>query len=317
MNHTGTIRAGVVGAGVFGSHHARTLALAGGVALAGLNDEDRGRAEALAASGAAGSPRVFTRLEDLLDAVDAVVVATPAPTHAAIAAAALRRGVHTLVEKPLATTLPEADLLIGLAEENDRVLQVGHQESFVARALGLPEHGPPRRFRAIRHAVHCGRGTEVSVVMDLMIHDLHLAVMLAGVEPDEADAAEVACEVRAASEGRPDRVEACFTLGDTRCKLSASRVEARPIRRLELAYAQQKLDVDLARREVSRAVGAAAGREAARDADSSGLADPLSRGAAAFLRAIRGEGPPGVSGREGRAALRLALQVERAAEVAA
>ena len=310
MSGADTIRAGVVGAGVFGGHHARTLARAGGVELVGVCDTDLDRAQAVASACGAPAAEGFDDFGCLLDAVDAVVVATPAPSHAALAAEALLLGVHTLVEKPLATTLREADRLVGLAEVEGRVLQVGHQESYAARALGLPGRGVPDLLRATRHGRRCGRGTEVSVVMDLMIHDLHLAVLLTGTDPDAAEAEVLACEVRAGGGERPDRVEATLRLGATRCELSASRVEERPVRTLELSYPRERLRVDLATREVVGAGGRV--RPLA-----SAPGNPLACGAAAFLRAIRGEGPPGVCGREGRAALRLALQVERAAREAA
>ena len=156
------LRAGVAGAGVFGGHHARKYASLAGVKLAAVLDPHEERAEALA--GPTGA-QVFDDLDSFLDAVDLVTVASPASSHAGIALAALQRGLHVYVEKPLADSADDADALVQTARAAGRVLACGHQERAVFRAmglLGLPER--PLKLEAVRRGTFTGRNADVSCV---------------------------------------------------------------------------------------------------------------------------------------------------------
>ena len=293
------ITCGVAGAGVFGGYHAAKVAGADGARLARVFDADAGRARARADEHGA---EAHTDLPTFLDGLDAVVVATPASTHAEIARAALSAGCHVLVEKPIALTLGDADALIALAEANGLVLQVGHQERYVAEALGLLGRPGVRRVRSRRLTRPSGRAGDVSVVMDLMIHDLDLLAALAGT--DEAEV--TACAAR----GRPaDAVTATVRVGGIVADLEASRVADRPVRELTLGTDAGEVRLDFLTREAAGGTGAPLPRMD----EGPVLSDPLGHGTRLFLKAVRGGSRAGVTGQAGRAALRLALLIEEAA----
>jgi predicted dehydrogenase len=188
---------GVLGVGHFGRFHALKLASAVPRArLAGVFDRNPRRAAAVAAE--TGAPAMASAAA-LIAASDAVVVAVPTQFHAELAGAALSAGRHALVEKPVTATVAEADALIALARERRAVLQVGHLERFSAAlqllcGTGLDGGalrewiGRPLYLEAIRIAPFRPRGLDVSVVHDLMIHDLDLALTLLGSELEAVDA---------------------------------------------------------------------------------------------------------------------------------
>ncbi len=169
------VRVGVIGAGHFGRFHALKLAAARRAALAGVADTDPARAALVARE--AGCPALS--LADLLAAADAVVVAAPAEAHFALAAEALSAGKHVLVEKPIAASLAEADRLAALAAAGKRVLQVGHLVRYSAEYAAVAARMQnPLYIEATRIAPFKPRGTDVSVILDLMIHDLDLVLAL-------------------------------------------------------------------------------------------------------------------------------------------
>jgi predicted dehydrogenase len=304
MDQSGTaaprsLRAGVIGAGVFGGHHARKYARTPGVVLTAIYDPDRLRAEALAADMGAEAT-VF--LDALLDSVDVVTVASPAVTHAAMAKAALARGKPVYVEKPLATTLQDGDALVALAARQGVVLACGHQERAVMAALGLdrvPER--PLRVEAVRRGTPSGRNEDVSAVLDLMIHDLDLALWLSGAEPIAVEA-----------EGDGDALTADVTFADGLGAVfdCARNADARE-RRMTLIYPSGEIAIDLLARTLRNTTPFALDLAFA---DSRAGRDPLSASVDAFLAAVRGEAPrPLATGEEALAALDLALAVEQAA----
>jgi len=223
------LRVGVCGAGYFGRLHALKLARHPRAVLAGVCDLHHARAAAVAAE--TGAPALDW--PGLLRACSAVVIAAPAAAHHALAAAALDAGRHVLVEKPIATTLAAADDLAARAAGRGLVLQVGHLERFSAAFAALTAHlGRPRWIEATRVAPYKPRGTDVSVVLDLMIHDLDLALVLAGGEPVQVEAVGTAV-VGPAADAAQARLR--FANGML-AVLTASRVAAATERRLA-AYA--------------------------------------------------------------------------------
>ncbi len=244
--------------------------------------------------------------------MDCATIASPATTHAELAGRALERGVHVLVEKPLALSVEAADIVLALAEEAGLVVQVGHQEAYVARAISLLDGPSPRSASFRRLNAFSGRALDVSVVMDLMIHDLDLAARLAGT----AEASMETCRARAVHGVLADEVEVSlrFENGMT-AQLHASRLAQTPCRDLLLEDGQGSTRLDFLTRTVE---GGGARRLRPLGGEDAPLAlhDPLAYGCEAFLAAVRGEATPGVTGREGRDALALALIVERAAEEA-
>ena len=171
------LRAGVIGAGVFGGHHARKYAASNRAELVGVYDVHPERANQLA--GDLGC-RGFTDVHALIEACDAVTVASPAIAHYEAVKTALNAGRHVLVEKPLADTAALGRELVDIARADDLVLQVGHQERFVFNAMGVFDiDAAPRRIDARRMGLRSTRNLDVSVTVDLMIHDLDLVMALA------------------------------------------------------------------------------------------------------------------------------------------
>jgi len=169
------LRIGVAGAGHFGRFHALKVSQSKRARLVGVYDLDPVRAAHVAKE--AGS--VAMSFPDLLESCDAVVVAAPAEAHFELAGAALRAGKHVLVEKPIAATLAEADALAALAEEHGLVLQVGHLLRYSAEHKAIRERMQrPLYLDCVRIAPFKPRGTDVSVILDLMIHDLDFVLSL-------------------------------------------------------------------------------------------------------------------------------------------
>lgn len=168
-------RAGVVGVGRFGQNHARLYAELPSVEFVGLYDLDADRGAEIAAR---NGTRSFARYEDLLGQVDLLSVVTPTASHYAVALEAIRRGIPTLVEKPVCATCREADELIAAAKKNGARLAVGHLERFNAAAAPIANlPAPLTYFRADRQGIWVGRKVTVDVVADLMIHDIDLLLM--------------------------------------------------------------------------------------------------------------------------------------------
>jgi predicted dehydrogenase len=301
------LRAGVAGAGVFGGHHARKYASLPGVELVGIYDRGTGRALALAEE--LGAPG-YTDLETFLNCVDVVTIAAPAVTHMELAWAALDHGLHVYVEKPLASTLPGARALVGKAAERGRVLACGHQERAVFAAMGLfnaPER--PTRIEAVRRNTHTGRGADVSVVLDLMIHDLDLALSLS-----EGEAAEVSGETHVTVGPFADRATADLSFADgMTVHLEADRDAARRERTMRIVYPSGELVIDFLERSFRNTTGFAL---EANFAETPEGRDPLGTSVAAFVAAARGDKKrPLVTGDEAARALELALIVERSAAI--
>jgi predicted dehydrogenase len=299
------IAAGVAGAGVFGGHHAAKYASLPGVRLAAVFDTDADRAAEVAARFGATA---YLDYRAFLDAVDVVTVATPAASHYAIAREALESGRHVLVEKPIALSLSHADRLIDAARARRLVLQVGHQERFVFDAFGLLDgRPPPRSATCIRRNPMTGRGEDVSVVFDLMIHDIDLMRRLGFSTPVEVEAFGVDHEIDARV-AFADGAEAIF---------EASRLAPARERRMTLAYDDGVIEIDFVNRTIANSTPRATEASFDSDPNSFALRDPLGFGVARFLDAVRNGAAPAVSGDDGRDALEWALLVEEASRAAA
>ncbi len=300
---TAILKAGVIGAGVFGGYHANKYAELEGVRLAAVLDTHPERAQALAQKHGAAA---FSDLAAFLDAVDVVSVASPASKHAPAALAALKAGRPTYVEKPLATSLEDADALLGEASRRGVVLATGFLERAAFRAMGL--FGLPERPRFME-AVRCGppspRNLDVSVVIDLMIHDLDLALALA-----DADPLAVEAEGREVANASLDEVEAEIDFeGGFIARLRASRVAGTRERTMRLVYPSGEVVVDFLTHSFSNTTPFAL--DAGYDETPAGK-DRLGASLAAFLDAVRGRGGPLANGLDGARALDLALAVEQA-----
>ena len=303
---------GVIGVGALGQHHARHLSSLPEVRLVGVYDSDAGRAAKIAEG---LGTRAFRDMDDLLALVEAVTVAVPTPAHAEVGLRALNRQVPVLMEKPLASTLAEADDLIAAARRHQVQLQVGHIERY-NRALRAAEVylDGPRYIESLRLAPFQPRGTDVAVVLDLMIHDLDLVLHLTG---------SVATEVRAS--GLPvlsphlDIANARVEFANGAVALAtASRVARDRVRRLRLFQPNGYLSLDMATgagefMRLRDGWQPGTGRELSDVVERIVLeapeADALSLELQSFVHAVRGQREVVVRGEEGRAALELALRV--------
>jgi predicted dehydrogenase len=298
------LRAGVVGAGVFGGFHAGKYAELDGVRLVGVFDPDGARAAALAQK---HGVRAFGDLAILIEAVDVLTVASPAIAHAEATLAALKAGRPVYVEKPLAVDLTDADKIAAEAARRNLVVAVGHQERVVFEAMGLldiPE--APLRLEAVRHGPPSERSLDVSVVLDLMIHDLDLALALTPAEPL---AVEAEGEGQA---GRLDRVRAEVDFDDGfSCIFDASRIAEARRRTMKLVYSSGEVEIDFVARTFRNTTPFALDEGFA---ETPAGKDSLRASVEGFLAAVRGRAPrPVVTLGEAARALDLALAVEQAA----
>jgi predicted dehydrogenase len=304
---------GVIGVGALGQHHARHLARLDEVHLVGVCDLDAARSERIAAELGTAA---FVEIDDLLARTEAVTVAVPTPSHAAVGLRALEMSVPVLMEKPLAATIDEADRLIAAARRCRVQLQVGHIERY-NRALRAAEPylDGPRYIESQRLAPFQPRGTDVAVVLDLMIHDLDLVLHLTG----GAEATEVRASGLSVLSSHLDMANARVEFANGTVALAtASRVSRERIRRLRLFQPNGYLSLDLAtgRGEFMRlrsdwrpGTGTQLADVVERLVLQAPEADALQLELQSFVHAVRGDREVVVGGAEGRAALALALRV--------
>ena len=307
---TDRLRIGIAGAGHFGRYHALKAAAAPRARLAGIHDPNTERARTVGWE--AGAPDMD--FPALLDACDALIVAAPAEAHHALAAAGLRAGKHVLVEKPIAATLAEADDLAALAADGNRVLQVGHLERFSAAHAALSGRiGAPLYIEATRIAPFKPRGTDVSVILDLMIHDLDL--ILALVDSPIAHVDAVGAAVASPHEDIAN-ARISFDSGAV-ATITASRISARTERRMRVFAQDGYLGVDFANRQLTTI---ARGRgKPVPGVEGFGMEetsweerDSLAAEHAAFVASVLDGAPVLVDAAAGRRALAAALAVSEA-----
>jgi predicted dehydrogenase len=306
---TGKTRVAVLGVGYMGKFHAEKFAASPAAELAAVADADAARAAQVA--GALGCAHA-TDYRTLLSGIDAACVAVPTARHFEVVRACLEAGVHVLVEKPLTRSLEEADALLALARARGLVLQVGHLQRFNPAFQALAgDRARPLFIDIERLAPFKARGTDVDVILDLMIHDLDLALALARapVEAVSASGFRVLTDAIDIANARIEFADGCIA------SVSASRVSQAPVRKLRVFRHDSYVSADLQGqklRTVSRAPGSEAGIEVTEQAFE--RADELRVQAEDFLRAVRERGEPRVSGAQGRAVLALALDIGRLVE---
>jgi predicted dehydrogenase len=301
-----TLRAGVIGAGVFGGYHARQYARIQGITFVGVYDPhpDRAAKTAMPLGG-----RAFADLASLLGEVDVVTVASPATHHAEQALAAIAAGKHVYVEKPIAVSLADAEKVRGAAAKAGVVVACGHQERVVFQAMGLldlPEQ--PLMLEALRHGPPSERSRDVSAVLDLMVHDIDLALAIAASEPVTAEAEGVR-----GPDGVWDvvRAEASFESGFTAILDVSRQADARR-RTMRIVYPSGEVAIDFMARSFRNTTPFPLNPDFA---DTPAAADPLGTSVEGFLQAVRGAAPrPVVTAAEATAALDLAIAVEQALE---
>lgn len=303
------LRGGVIGAGVFGGYHARQYARLPGAVLSAVFDRHPERAAQVAVP---LGGRAFHELDAFLEAVDVVTIASPATCHAEHALAALAAGKPVYVEKPIAVSVAEAEKIRSTAAAKGLVVACGHQERVVFRAMGLldvPEQ--PVLLEALRHGPPSERSQDVSAVLDLMIHDIDLALAITTAEPVTAEG-----EGRLGASGAWDvaRAEVSFESGFT-ALFDVSRMAEGRRRTMRVVYPSGEVEIDFVARTFRNTTPFALNPDFA---DTPAAADPLGASVEAFLQAVRGEAPrPFVTAGEAIRALDLAIAVEQALEDAA
>ncbi len=309
------LRVGVAGAGVFGGYHANKYRQAPDAGIdidfVGVYDLDRTRAEALASQ---HGVKAFAgdELGEFLAQLDAVTVATPAFAHAGVALKALEAGVHVYSEKPLATRDEDGDAMVELAAKKGLVLAVGHQERAVFEAIGLYGVSErPTRLEAVRNGTASVRNLDVSVVLDLMIHDLDLALTLAGGEAGglEATARRRGDEGYQATGADEVSADVTFETGMT-ASFKASRMAAERERTMRIIYPSGEVEIDFLARTFSNTTPFSLDADFAEAAIAK---DPLGTSVFRFLETVQGRRErPLSAGVEALAALGLALAIDEA-----
>jgi len=302
------LRTAVIGVGYLGKFHAQKLVEIPGsqlVAVVDVDDEVRGRV---------ASDLGVDAIEDyrkLIGAVDAVTVVVPTPAHFEVAEAFLASGTHVLVEKPITETVEQATRLIDIARQRNAVLQVGHLERFnpAVRALEPLLHRP-RFVESVRIAPYNDRGTDVDVVLDLMIHDIDLIQFIAGSPIERVDAVGAAVIT-----DKPDVANARIRF-ENGCiaNVTASRTSLKVERKIRIFQEACYFSADLHQKAVSvyrKSEGALGplGLPISIEQLACDNEDALRLEIEAFLNAVRDDTPPMVTGQDGKQALETAMDI--------
>ena len=307
------IKVGVVGVGYFGQFHAEKYAKMQDVELVGVVDTDPSRARAAAKE---CRTRAFSDHREILDRVQAVSIAVPTPLHYSVAKDFLLRGVDVLLEKPISKNAEEAGELIELAESKDRILQVGHLERFNGPLLALEGIiRDPVFIESNRLGPFLMRSTDIDIVLDLMIHDIEIILSWvdAGVKWFHAVGIPVLTSHIDIANVRMEFENGCTV------NLTASRVSREKVRKIRLFQPNGYLSIDF----LSQKVVFASKKESPEKRDFPEIlvekipvkrVDPHEMEIRSFLQCVRDRKPPRVSGRDGKRALELALQITRQIE---
>jgi predicted dehydrogenase len=302
------MRTAVIGAGYLGRFHAQKYAALANCEFVGIADpNDVARAAVSAELGV----RAYADYRELLGRVDAVSIVTPTPTHYSVAQEFLAAGAHVLVEKPMTVTIEEAERLIEAARRAQRVLQVGHLERFNAAVQALkPILTVPRFIESARLAPFKHRGTDVDVVLDLMIHDIDLILSIVGspvVAVDAIGSSVFSKEIDIAN-ARLRFANGCVA------NATASRVSMKTERRLRLFQDDAYVSVDLHQKILTvirkgAGVGADGLPQVAIEETTYDQGDALRAEIEAFVYAAATGSAPPVTGEDGLLALRTAVSI--------
>ncbi|UCF56957.1 MAG: Gfo/Idh/MocA family oxidoreductase [Deltaproteobacteria bacterium] len=309
------LRIGVIGVGHLGEFHVQKYVAMPEVELVGVVDTNPDRANEIARR---YNTRPYGEHHDILQRVDAVSLAVPTEKHFELAKDILSEGVHLLVEKPITYTLEPADTLINMAREKDLVLQVGLVERFNPAVVTMKSMlKEPVFVESHRMNIFTTRGTDVDVVLDLMIHDLDIILHVVPSEVEEIHAVGISVIT-----GKTDIANVRMIFGNgTVGNLTASRVSDKTLRKIRVFQPDAYIAVDCFKREISVT------RLDSEVKDSSNFpqvttnktkfpgSDPLADEISSFVHAVMNGVEPVVSGPDGRRALKYALgiidQIER------
>ncbi len=307
------IKVGVIGVGYFGQFHAEKYAKMENAELVGVVDTDPSRARAAAKE---CRTQAFSDHREILDRVQAVSIAVPTPLHYSVAKDFLLRGIDVLLEKPISKNVEEAGELIELAESKGRILQVGHLEQFNGPLLALEGIiRDPVFIESNRLGPFLMRSTDIDIVLDLMIHDIE--IILSWVDAPVKWFHAVGIPVLT-SHIDIANVRMEFENGCT-VNLTASRVSREKVRKIRLFQPNGYLSIDfLAQKVVFASKKESPGKgefpEILVEKIPVKKVDPLEMEIRSFLQCVRDRNPPRVSGKDGKRALELALQITRQIE---
>jgi predicted dehydrogenase len=302
------VRTAVIGAGYLGRFHAQKYLSLPNSDLVGVADPS---ATVRAALTAELGVRTYADHRELLNRVDAVSIVTPTQLHYAIAKEFLEAGAHVLVEKPMTVTVAEGEGLIEAARRANRILQVGHLERFNAAVQAVqPILGVPRFIESARLAPFKHRGTDVDVVLDLMIHDIDLILSIVRspvVSVDAIGSSVFSKEIDIAN-ARLRFANGCVA------NATASRVSLKTERKLRLFQDDAYLSLDLQQKILTvirkgEGVGPDGMPQVAIDEKTYEQGDALKAEIEAFLAAVANRRPPPVTGEDGLLALRTAVNI--------
>ena len=317
-----TINIGVVGVGHLGKHHVRHFSKIKDVNLVGLFDIDEEESKKVSLE---YKTRAFRSLKDILKVVDAVSIVTPTSTHKAVAEMCLKKGKHVFIEKPITKTISEAEELLRLSKKYKKIIQVGHIERFNSALLPLKDFNvQPRYIEVHRLAPYMIRGTDIPVVLDLMIHDIDLVLSIINSPVKNIEASGVSIMTESVDIANA-RIH--FKNGSV-ANITSSRVAKDKVRKIKLFQQDLYITIDflIGLTEVYRVMDA-------NETDSSAIIsapleaegkhrqifyekpkikkqDALEMELRNFIESVQGISKPIVDGRAGKLALEVAMQIQ-------
>lgn len=295
-----TVKVGVVGCGILGSRHAEIYSRLPSVELVGVYDIHPEKTESVALL---CKSKAFSGLEEFYGKVDAISVCTPAQKHYEVARELLEHDIHLLVEKPITTRLEDADDLLRIAQERNLILQAGHIERFNAAVRVIKDIvRNPRFIECDRIGPYDPRIQDVGVILDLMIHDIDIVLHIVDSKVESVET--IALSILSPTEDFANcRIR--FVNG-TVCNLTASRIARSPLRKIRIFQENAYISLDYVHQEAV-ILTTENGATAYRTIDIK-KSRPLEEELNTFVECVRTKERPRVSGKEGRAALAVALQ---------
>ncbi len=295
------LKCGVIGVGYLGQHHARIYSELEGVVLAGIFESDADRAKEISERHQCPA---FSTVEELAETCDAISVVVPTDRHHEVAVPLLKAGCHLLIEKPICETVDQATEILAAANRTDALVQVGHIEHFNPVMSYLEEVvTKPKYITAERLAPYQPRGTEVGVVLDLMIHDIGVVLQLVGSEP--VDVRSVGVSVLSRTEDIANaRIE--FANGCV-ANLNVSRVSSKKVREIRVFQSTGYLSLDFMNQSGHHVAVGVEGLSKNEVPIEKG--EPLKLELASFVESVKNRKDPKVGGELGKTALDLAIQI--------
>jgi predicted dehydrogenase len=303
-----SVKVGVIGVGYLGQHHARIYSEIEEAELVTVVDIDKNKTDALAAQYGC---QPYYDYRDILQKVDALSIVTPTTSHYTIAFDCLKAGKDILIEKPITENIDEADELIGLAEGKGCIIQVGHIEQYNPAVLAASEMiTDPLFIESERLSPFLGRGTDVDVTLDLMIHDIDIILSLMAVPAKEIRAvgAKVLTDKIDVAKAWLEFENGCTALA------TVSRLSPEKLRRLKVSKKDSYIVVDYQTAEIKRYFKD--GKDISCAISKAEKKEPLKEELKDFMRCVKERKKPKVSAAEGRNALKVVMEITNKIRIA-